>query len=180
MRDEAPLEPLPYVCRFCQYEYVSEQGRTSHLVDYHYRVDPDVYGALLKAERERDALAAERAAIIERIDGLNDGESLPDAVGFVVAEWEHFGRELHRAVDETIPTLTAERNAARQSLAAAERREQALLEAGENLHEELFDVAFGWDLGLPTRCQDSARGVLNAWRILAAAPAPAEPVDGGA
>lgn len=125
-------------------------------------------------------LTAERDAIIKRIDGLNDGESLLDAIGFVVDEWEHFGRELQRAVDETIPRLTAERDAARQALAEAERREQELRGAVVELVDSL-DSQSEWQSG-PTQAQyDRQTAALTSLRaLLAAAPATAEPVDGGA
>jgi chromosome segregation ATPase len=60
---------------------------------------------------ERDEALAQLTAIREMVGAQND-ESTVDAVQYMATEWTHYSKEMNHAGYVTIPTLTAERDAA--------------------------------------------------------------------
>lgn len=112
------------------------------------------YRRFRAAESERDEARAELAAIREIAGGL-DNETTLAAVQDIVTEWKHYSKEMNKAGYETIPTLTRERDAAR--------------EAGKALIPYLHH---GWCDSVATinepDCRCGLRAKVN--RVLAAAP----------
>lgn len=129
--------------------------------------------ALASELARADRLDAVARVLRERNDALVDARKDGDderAFGTFVSHetFEDFKRVALAGATLIRRAESAERDSYALSarLAAVEAEAREMRVAGQSLHDELLDVAFGWDFGQPDRVQAAARTALDRWTAL--------------